>query len=55
MMRKGVKADTRLGFAELFFDGSFEKPLAENHPWRDAMEMTHLYTRISRIPIPVMI
>lgn len=27
MMRKGVKADTRLAFEKLFFDGSFEKPL----------------------------
>lgn len=39
MMRKGVKADTRLDFSELFFDGGFEKPLAENHPWREALEM----------------
>ena len=29
MMRKGVKADWRLDFGELFFDGSFEKPLTE--------------------------
>ena len=27
MMRKGVKADSRLPFEELFFDGSFETPL----------------------------
>lgn len=27
MMRKGVKADSRLDFGELFFDGSFDKPL----------------------------
>ncbi len=27
MMRKGVKADSRLPFEELFFDGSFDKPL----------------------------
>ncbi len=27
MMRAGIKADTRLGFSELFFDGSFDKPL----------------------------
>jgi len=27
VMRKGVKADERLPFGELFFDGSFEKPL----------------------------
>lgn len=29
MMRKGVKADSRLGFGELFFDRSFEKPLTQ--------------------------
>ena len=39
MMRKGVKADTRLDFSELFFEGGFEKPLAENHSWREALEM----------------
>ena len=27
MMRKGVKADSRLDFEKLFFDGSFETPL----------------------------
>lgn len=27
LMRKGVKADVRLPFEELFFDGSWEKPL----------------------------
>ena len=29
MMRKGVKADSRNSFTELFFDGSFQKPLTE--------------------------
>ncbi len=29
MMRKGIKADTRLKFGELFFDGSFDKPLTQ--------------------------
>ncbi|MBR6050511.1 MAG: nitroreductase [Clostridia bacterium] len=29
MMRKGIKADSRLSFCEVFFDGSFEKPLTE--------------------------
>ena len=28
MMRKGIKADSRLDFGEVFFDGSFEKPLS---------------------------
>lgn len=27
MMRKGIKADSRAAFGEVFFDGSFEKPL----------------------------
>lgn len=30
MMRKGIKADSRLDFEKLFFDGSFEKPLTED-------------------------
>ena len=29
LMRKGVKADSRLDFGTLFFDGSLEKPLTE--------------------------
>lgn len=29
MMRKGVKADSRLAFEKLFFDGGFETPLTE--------------------------
>ena len=29
MMRKGVKADSRLDFGELFFDRSFDKPLTQ--------------------------
>ena len=39
MMRKGVKADSRLPFSELFFDGSFDRPLAENTPFKEALEM----------------
>lgn len=31
MMRKGIKADSRLDFGELFFDGSFDKPLTEEN------------------------
>ncbi|MCR5262823.1 MAG: nitroreductase [Clostridiales bacterium] len=27
MMRRGIKADSRMGFGELFFDGSFDNPL----------------------------
>ena len=30
MMRKGVKADSRFDFGELFFDGSFDKALTED-------------------------
>ena len=30
MMRRGVKADSRIAFGELFFDGSFGKPLTES-------------------------
>ncbi len=29
MMRKGIKADNRLDYKELFFDGSFENPLTK--------------------------
>ena len=29
LMRKGIKADTRLDFEEIFFDGSFNKPLTK--------------------------
>ena len=39
MMRKGVKADSRFDFSELFFDGSFEKPLSENTSMLEALEM----------------
>ena len=39
MMRKGIKADTRKDFSELFFDRSFDKPLSENVSCREALEM----------------
>lgn len=44
MMRKGVKADERLPFEEIFFDGSFGTPLSEEKAgqWRDALEMVRL-------------
>ena len=29
MMRKGIQAGSRMAFGELFFDGSFDKPLSE--------------------------
>ena len=39
LMRKGVRADSRMEFSELFFDRSFDKPLSESTPFRDALEM----------------
>ena len=44
MMRKGVKADERLPFEELFFDGSFDTPLAKEKAgkWVEALEMVRL-------------
>ena len=44
MMRKGVKADERLPFEELFFDGSFDTPLFKEKAgkWTEALEMVRL-------------
>ena len=44
MMRKGVKADSRMKFGELFFDGSFERPLAPEDAVEllDALELVRL-------------
>ncbi len=44
MMRKGVKADSRFDFSELFFDGSFETPLTEEKAGRlkEALEAVRL-------------
>jgi len=44
MMRKGVKADSRLDFEKLFFDGSFERPLPAEKAGdlRLALEMVRL-------------
>ncbi len=39
MMRKGIHADSRMEWRELFFDRSFDRPLPENAPCRDALEM----------------
>ena len=40
VMRRGVKADSRLAFSELFFDGSFDRPLTPESAgqWREALE-----------------
>ena len=44
VMRKGIKADSRLGFGELFFDGSFDAPLTEEKAGklREALEAVRL-------------
>ena len=44
MMRKGVKADECLPFEELFFDGSFDKPLSKENAgkWTEMLEMVQL-------------
>ena len=44
MMRKGVKADERLPFEELFFDGSFDTPLSKEKAdkWTESLEMVRL-------------
>ena len=44
MMRKGVKADSRYGFEELFFDGGFETPLTEEKAGalKDVLEAVRL-------------
>ena len=39
LMRKGVKADSRLPFSELFFDKSFDAPLTEQAEYGEALEM----------------
>lgn len=44
IMRRGIKADSRCDFGELFFDGSFEKPLTPERAGRlaDAFEAVRL-------------
>lgn len=44
LMRKGVRAESRMAFRELFFDGSFDRPLTEETagPRREALEMVRL-------------
>lgn len=44
MMRKAIKADERLPFEEIFFDGSFGTPLSKEKAgkWADALEMVRL-------------
>lgn len=44
MMRKGVRADSRLPFFELFFDGSFDAPMTKEAAgkWQTALEAVRL-------------
>lgn len=44
VMRKGIKADERLAFEKLFFDGSFDKPLSQATAGKlgHALEMVRL-------------
>ena len=44
MMRRGVKADSRLSFSDLFFDGSFNRPLTPENAgkWKEALEAVRL-------------
>lgn len=44
LMRKGVKADSRLAFSELFFDGAFDRPLSRENAgkWEPALEAVRL-------------
>lgn len=44
LMRKGMKADERLPFGELFFEGSFDRSLTVEQvgQFRDALEMVRL-------------
>lgn len=44
MMRKGIRADSRIAFGKLFFDGSFGKPLTESNAGKlaDVLEAVRL-------------
>jgi len=39
LMRKGLKADDRKSFDQLFFEGDFNHPLPQTHPCAKALEM----------------
>ena len=39
LMRKGLKADDRKPFDQLFFVGGFNHPLPQANPWAKALEM----------------
>ena len=58
MMRKGIRADSRLAFGTLFFDGSFDKPLTEENAGslKDALEAVRLApSAVNRQPWRVVI
>ena len=42
IMRKGVKADTRLGFNELFYQNDFDHPLSEEQVTDDVREILEM-------------
>ena len=42
LMRKGIKADERLPFEKLFFEGGFDRPLSESDPFSEALSMVRL-------------
>lgn len=39
LMRKGLRADDRKPFGQLFFEGGFGRPLPQTNPWAKALEM----------------
>lgn len=39
LMRKGLKANERKPFSQLFFEGSFRQPLSNTNPYANALEM----------------
>ena len=42
LMRKGIKADERLPFEQLFFEGDFSCPLSESDTFAEALSMARL-------------
>ena len=42
LMRKGLKADERKPFGQLFFEGGFSQPLTKDNPYAEALEMARL-------------
>ncbi|MBQ9247183.1 MAG: nitroreductase [Ruminococcus sp.] len=42
LMRKGIKADERLPFEKLFFEGDFNRPLSETNAFSEPLSMARL-------------